>query len=99
MRKLRSQHPALLVAIVAASLTVLVAETPSLRFAYHAPSLRVALEAAAAVIALVAAYLALGRFLRGRRLNELLLAWGLALLAVGNLLVALLLATQGDWHA
>lgn len=89
----------MIVAVLAALGTVVLAEAPSLRFAYHAPSLRVALEASAAVIAIVAAYLALGRFVRGRRLNELLLAWALGLLAVANLVLALLLATWLDGQA
>ena len=69
MRALRSHRPTAAVLVLAGAATVAVLALPQLRFAYDAPSLRVALETAAAVIALVAAYLVLGRFLRGRGLD------------------------------
>ncbi len=99
MRALRSLPPPLFVAAAAAILTLAVAEISALRFAYDARTLRVALEAAAAVIALVVSYLSLGRFLRGRALHQLLLAWALALLALANLALAGLLAVWQDPHA
>jgi signal transduction histidine kinase len=94
VRALRPHPPTTAVALLAAAATVLVLAVPQLRFAYDAPSLRVALETAAAVIALVAAYLVLGRFLRGRRLDSLLLAAALGTLALSNLVVAVLLAVR-----
>lgn len=99
VRALRSQPSSLLVAVTLAVLTLAVAALPALRFAYDARMLRVALEAAAAVIALVVSYLSLGRFLRGRELHQLLLAWALALLAFANLGLALVLAVWRDPHA
>jgi signal transduction histidine kinase len=92
VRPVRLHRPTAVVALFAAAATVAVLALPQLRFAYDAPSLRVALETAAAVIALVVAYLVLGRFLRGRRLDALLLAYALGVLALSNLFLAVLLA-------
>jgi signal transduction histidine kinase len=82
----------LAVAAAAAAATAVVALVPSLRFAYHAPEVRVGLETCAALIALTVAYLALGRFLRARHLDSLLLATGLGVISLSNLLAAVLLA-------
>lgn len=98
VRAPRTWPPSVHVAAAAAVLTLAVASIPALRFAYDARTLRVALEAAAAVIALVVSFLALGRFLRGRELHQLLLAWALALLALANLGLAFLLAVWQDGH-
>jgi DNA-binding NarL/FixJ family response regulator/signal transduction histidine kinase len=73
------------VVLLGASITVGVALLPSVRFAYRLPALHVAIETAAAIIGLVAAYLVAGRFQRTRRLNDLLLALALTLLAGTNL--------------
>src|SRR5262245_65315582 len=76
----------------AAVATSLLALAPTLRFAYEAPGLRVALETACALIALLASYLVLGRFLRERHLDSLVLAAGLGMLACASLAEATLLA-------
>jgi signal transduction histidine kinase len=69
---------------ISATVTVLVATSPGLRFAYRQPALHVALETTSALIALVAAYLFVGRFLRRRRLDDLLLADALGIFALTN---------------
>jgi len=63
---------------------------PFLSFAYRAPTLHVALETSAALVALVVAYLVRGRFQSSRSLQELLLATGLGLVAITNLVLAVL---------
>ena len=83
-----------LVAILAALATAFVIALPPLRFAYDAPAVRVAVETGAALIALMASYLVLGRFFRGRRLDDLVLAVALAMLSCSNLLSAILLAAS-----
>ncbi len=75
---------------VALLLTACVLAVPDLRFSYRAPALHVALETAEAMIALVVAYLVGGRFRTNRRLQELLLVCGLAVLAAANLLLSAL---------
>lgn len=72
---------------LAAGATLLVAALPFIRFAYEAPALHVALETGEALIALVVAYLAIGRFRAMGRLQDLLLAVGLAVLAAANLVL------------
>jgi signal transduction histidine kinase len=79
-------------ALAALCATALFVVVPQLRFAYHGETQRVALETAAALSALLAAYIVLGRFLRSRRRDDLVLSGALALLAVSNLGIALLLA-------
>jgi signal transduction histidine kinase len=89
----RRLHPlTTVVTLLAAATTVVVLVAQRLRFAYEAPSLRVALETASAMIALVAAYLVYGRFLRSRRVDALLLAFALGVLAASNLFLAVLIA-------
>jgi len=75
-------------AAVALLLTAVVLTVPALRFSYRAPALHVALETAEAMIGLVVAYLVAGRFKENRRLQELLLICGLAVLAGTNLLLS-----------
>ncbi len=77
-------------ALGAALVTAAVIGLPFLRFAYRAPTLHVALETAAALVALVVAYLVRGRYQASGSLQELLLATGLGLVAVTNLLLAVL---------
>ena len=72
----------------AAVATSLFALAPALRFAYEAPEMRVALETACALIALLASYLVLGRFLRARHLDSLVLAASLGVLACASLVAA-----------
>lgn len=76
---------ALVTAVVTGVVTFVVALFPRLHFAYWQPSLHVALETAASLIALLAGFLVMGRLQRAGLLNELLLACGLALLALLNL--------------
>lgn len=74
----------LVTAVVSAVVTLAVALLPQLHFAYWQPLLHAALETAASLIALLAGFLFFGRLRRARRLNELLLACALALLALLN---------------
>lgn len=74
----------LVTAVVSAVVTLAVALLPQLHFAYWQPLLHAALETAASLIALLAGFLFFGRLRRARRLNELLLAYALALLALLN---------------
>ena len=97
---------ALVTAVVSGVVTFAVALLPQLHFAYWQPLLHVALETAAALIALFAGFLVLGRLRRAWRLNELLLACALALLALVNLffltvpaLVGLVLNDLVTWAA
>lgn len=76
---------ALMIAVVSGAATFAVALFPQLHFAYWQPSLHVALETAASLIALLASFLVVGRLRRVGRLDELLLACGLVLLALLNL--------------
>ena len=96
----RRLHPlTAVVTLLGAAATVAVLAAPPLRFAYEAPSLRVALETASAMIALVAAYLVFGRFLRSRRVDALLLAFALGVLAASNLCLAVLIAVWPNDYA
>lgn len=76
---------ALVTAIISSVVTIVIALLPQLHFAYRRPALHVALETAASLIALLAGFLVFGRVRRGSRLNELLLACALAVLALLNL--------------
>ena len=75
--------------VLAVSATALVASVPSFHLAYRKPALHTALETAACVVALLAAFLVLGRLRRHPRMNELLLALALSLLAVSNIVFVL----------
>lgn len=75
------------VALTGLGLTLLVVLLPFVPFAYEAPALHVALETAEALIALVVAYVALGRFRESSRAQDLLLACGLTVLAIANLVL------------
>jgi signal transduction histidine kinase len=77
-------------AAAAAAATLVVVVVPDIHFAYRAPSLHVALETTAALVALLAAYLVLGRFWSSGRLDHVLLAGALALIASTNLFFATL---------
>src|SRR5262245_61040650 len=80
----------------AAVATSLLALAPTLRFAWEAPELRVALETSCALIALLASYLVLGRFLRDRHLDSLVLAVSLGVLALASVIAAGLLASPAS---
>ncbi len=84
-----------LAAVAAALVTAAVIGLPFLRFAYRAPELHVALETTAALTALVLAFLVYGRFRASGSLQALLLAMSLGIVAVANLLLAMLPAALG----
>lgn len=71
-------------AVAAAFVTAFAALSPWVQSGYRAPEVHVALETAAALIALLAAFLVFGRLLREPCLDTLLLACGLAVLALSN---------------
>src|SRR2546423_4182621 len=85
---LRALSPAAITAVLAAGATLLVVSVPGLHFAYRTPELRVALETTAALVATLTAGLVYGRFRRSSRLDDLLLAVALGLLAQTNLCFA-----------
>lgn len=76
------------VAVLSGAATLAVVAVPGLQFAYFRPPVHVALETAAALIALLAAFLVFGRVQQGARLDELVLACALGVLAFSNLLFA-----------
>lgn len=63
--------------------------TPYLVFGYHSPELHLVLDSVDACIAFLVAYLIYGRFLRTRRLQDLLLAEGFFLLGLTGIVVSL----------
>jgi signal transduction histidine kinase len=65
--------------------TALILGTPYLVFGYRSPSVHLVLDSVDSCVALLVAYLVYGRFLRGRRLQDLLLAQGVFLLAIAGL--------------
>jgi signal transduction histidine kinase len=77
--------PAALTVFLGALGTLLVILVPGLHFAYRTPELRVALETTAALVALLAAGLVYARLRHSGRLDDLLLALALGLLAETNL--------------
>ena len=64
--------------------TALVVWSPNVLFGYHTPALHLVLDSVDACVALLVAYLLAGRFMRRRRLQDLLLAQGLVLLAAAG---------------
>jgi signal transduction histidine kinase len=78
-----------------ATATVLIAVFSQLDLEYRAPELHVAVETAASLIALLASFLVFGRVRIGGRLNDLLLASALLLLALANLFFVTIPATLG----
>jgi signal transduction histidine kinase len=75
----------LVTAVISGIATLAIALLPQLHFAYWQPPLHVALETTASLIALLAGFLVFGRLRRESRLNELVLACALAVLALLNL--------------
>ena len=75
--------------------TAAILGTPYLVFGYHSPELHLVLDSVDACTALLLSYLVHGRFLRSRRLQDLLLAQGLAVLAMAGLVLALVLDLAG----
>lgn len=64
--------------------TGLVLWSPHVLFGYRSPTLHLVLDSVDACVALLVAYLLAGRYKRRRRLNDLLLAQGLVLLAAAG---------------
>ena len=67
------------------AVTAAILGTPYLLFAYHDPQLHLVLDSADTGVALLVAFLIWGRYRRSGRLQDLLLAGGLLLLAVAGL--------------
>jgi signal transduction histidine kinase len=74
----------------AVAVTVVIVAVPHLRFAYENATLKIACETAASLGAALAAFLVVGRSRLRPRLDDELLAYGLGLLAVADLLLVLL---------
>jgi len=69
---------------VGLTVTCLVVWSPHVLFGYRSPSLHLVVDSVDACVALLVAYLLAGRFVRRRRLQDLLLAQSLVLLAVAG---------------
>ena len=91
----RSVLPTLAAAGIGLAITAAIVDTPYLLFAYHDAKLHLVLDAADTGVALLVAYLLWGRYRRSRRLQDLLLAGGLLLLAIAGLGMALALHLLG----
>lgn len=76
--------------VIGIGVTVLILATPYLQFGYRSSHLHVVLESVDGSVALLLAYLIHGRSARSRRLQDLLLAQGLLMLAVASLGLAFL---------
>lgn len=74
--------------VLGAIVTVVIVSTPGLTFGFRSPSGHLVLDSVDACVAALLAYLVYGRFLRSRRLQDLLLAQGLALLAIAGLVLS-----------
>ncbi|HET8959931.1 sensor histidine kinase [Nocardioides sp.] len=90
-RAARVSTPALtaIAAVVGLVATMAILTTPFLLFGYRNPSLHLALDSVDACIAVLLAYLLFGRFSRSRRLQDALLAEGLAMLAMASVATGL----------
>ena len=73
--------------------TSLILWWPYLGFAYRSPAVHLVLDTVDACVALLVAYLVYGRFVRGRRLQDLLLAQSLLLLSVAGFALTYLTAS------
>lgn len=82
-------------AIGVTAVTAAVALTPPLHLAYPREAVDLALDTAASVIGLLACILVFGRLRRRARLNEVLLACALALLALSSLFLCTMPAVAG----
>ena len=84
--------------------TVAVPLAAPLRFAYPAPSLHVALETGTALIGLIATAIVVRRWRDGPRLDRLIIAAGLAVIAATSAALAAMLAVPvratraGSWR-
>ena len=82
-------------AIVLVVITAALALAPQLHIGYPEDAADLALDTAASVIGLLACFLVFGRLRRRTRLNELLLACALALLALSNLFLCIVPVVAG----
>jgi signal transduction histidine kinase len=82
-------------AIVLVAATAALALAPQLHLGYPQEAADLALDTAASVIGLLACFLVFGRLRRRTRLNELLLASALAVLALSNLFLCMVPAVAG----
>ena len=71
-------------ALLASAATAVIALVPSLRFAYKAEQLHIAIETTASLVTIIVAFLVGGRLRRSRRVDDLLLAAAIGLLALTN---------------
>ncbi|CAN7534976.1 histidine kinase [Terrabacter sp. LjRoot27] len=81
--------------VLGVAVTAAILGTPYLVFAYHNPDLHLVLDSLDTSVALLVSYLLFGRYRRSRRLQDLLLAQGLFLLAVAGLGMTLSLHLLG----
>ncbi|MEJ7775000.1 MAG: sensor histidine kinase [Nocardioidaceae bacterium] len=82
--------------VVGLIVTALIVGSPYLLFGYYSPALHLVLDSVDACVALLLTYLLYGRFTRTRRLQDLLLAEGLFLLAVAGLGLSLFIGYFND---
>lgn len=78
----------LIVTLVGASVTVLIAVLPFVQFAYRSPAGHLALDTAAGFIALLTAYMVLGRLRRLGLASDFLMAYSLAVFGFTNLFLS-----------
>jgi len=69
---------------IAAALTATASLAPGVTLAYRSPQLHVAIDTATALISFLVAYLVFGRFRERKRLDDLVLACALALIATSS---------------
>jgi signal transduction histidine kinase len=79
-----------LVALACGVVTVATVSLPVLQFAYRSAAAHLIVATAATVVLLLAAFLSFGRLRRSRRLDDLLLAFGLSWLALSDAALTLL---------
>jgi signal transduction histidine kinase len=84
--------------LVGIGVTALIIGTPYLVFGYRSDSLHLVLDSVDSCVALLVSYLVYGRFLRGRRIQDLLLAEGVFLLAVAGLGLTFFLGLFHDFR-
>ena len=85
-RAVRGMDAAVIVtAIVLVAVTAALALAPQMHLSDPQEAVDLALDTAASLIGLLACFLVFGRLRHRTRLNELLLAWALAVLALSNL--------------
>ena len=95
-RAVRGMDAAVIVtAIVLVAVTAALALAPQLHLGYPQEAADLALDTAASVVGLLAYFLVFGRLRRRARLNELLLACALAVLALSNLFLCTVPAVAG----